>query len=59
MENISRFGGATTGSHPQSNTRGAGQPPIALVDDSFGVELVSFVTQVVGPTAEIMRALKP
>jgi hypothetical protein len=35
---------------------GAGQPPIALIDDILAVEMVRFVTEAVGPTPEIARA---
>jgi hypothetical protein len=33
---------------------GFGQPPIALADDIVAVEWVRFLTEVVGPTEEMM-----
>jgi arylformamidase len=43
---------------PTGYMSGLGQPQIALVDDILAVELVSFATEVAGPTPEITAAGK-
>jgi acetyl esterase/lipase len=43
---------------PLNFLNGMGQPPMALVNDVFGVEYVSFISEVVGPTEEIKRAVE-
>ena len=41
---------------PLNFLNGMGQPPMALVNDVFGVEYVSFISEVAGPTEEIKAA---
>ena len=41
---------------PTNYMSGFGQPPIALADDILAVEWVRFLTEIVGPTEEILAA---